>query len=734
MPSWRFGSIRSQLLSVLLALGLPFLGYFGVASLHEAREARAEMGEQMLGLARVTAARLDDHIGDIVQVLAVLTTVVDTGPQAAEHNDALLRKLATRLPAQTSNVSVWTNEGQNVGTVDPRARHVDVSGRKFFVDALGGREPAFEAPVLAGADDEAVGIFALPIERDGKILGVVSLTTRLTHLQQLLAPEGAGSAGRVTTVSDARGIVLARSIDPDRWIGRNLHETAGGAAESLAEREGVRDGPSADGIDRIAGFTMATRVPLLVYVGLPVDRALAGVRSRLRDNLTMGASLIALGIALALALARRIESPLQQLDRDTRAFGRGDLSHRSSVVGFAETRSLASTLNRMAEALQQRTRLLEASQSELRAMLDADIVGIIKLRERRIVWANAGAQRLLGHPNHELIGQSTRIFYADDSTYKEVGDEAVAVLRRGEAFRTQQPICTPHQSRVWLDIHATQLPGIGTPEVLAMLVDITPLRDAEEARVRALSLEAENRQLIESERLRSTLLANTSHEMRTPLNAVIGLSHLLRNRSPAADPARFRDYVEQIERNGRRLLAMINTMLALARTDTDRLEFRPAPVDVTAVILDAVDPFEADAQARKIVLRIDSEPGLGHLVVDPDRLAQVVSHLLSNAIKFSADGGVVTIRARREGAQAFRLEVEDRGIGIDAADLPRLFEPFTQLSEGSTKRYPGAGLGLALTRRIVEGQGGTVRVASVKGAGSTFTVILPCPPGPRTSE
>lgn len=128
---------------------------------------------------------------------------------------------------------------------------------------------------------------------------------------------------------------------------------------------------------------------------------------------------------------------------------------------------------------------------------------------------------------------------------------------------------------------------------------------------------------------------------------------------------------------------------------------------------------------KGMYLSLEVDPALDEVVTDEVRLSQVVSHYVSNAIKFSTEGGAVTVRAWTEGETSFRIEVEDSGIGIAEADLPRLFSPFRQLSEGSTKAFGGAGLGLALSRRLIEAQGGEVGVYSFPGVGSVFWLVLP---------
>ena len=155
------------------------------------------------------------------------------------------------------------------------------------------------------------------------------------------------------------------------------------------------------------------------------------------------------------------------------------------------------------------------------------------------------------------------------------------------------------------------------------------------------------------------------------------------------------------------------------------VEFRPVPVDLRTVVSDAVGNFTPATTRKDIALRVDLDPQLTRAVVDPARLRQVLHNYLSNAVKFSDRGGSITVRLRAEDGRRFRIEVEDTGAGIRPEDLERLFVEFQQLDARLAGTYQGTGMGLALTRRIVEAQGGQVGASSEPGKGSTFYAVLP---------
>lgn len=362
--------------------------------------------------------------------------------------------------------------------------------------------------------------------------------------------------------------------------------------------------------------------------------------------------------------------------------------------------------------------------SEQQAILDTELVGIVKLRDRVIVWANKGAEKMFGMSLLEVAGHSSRMFYPDDAAYEDVLSAARPLLKNGGVHRRQNRLRRRDGSIIDVDMSLTPMRGTAD-EVLCVLQDITELRRAEDIRVRANALEAENRQLVEAARVKAVFLANMSHELYTPLNAIIGYSHLLGTGAIAHDSPRFAKYLGDIGASGQQLLAQVQQVLAFTDVESGRFDLRPRRTELRAVLESVVEVVLPECRAKGVTVELAVEPDSLELVVDPMRLSQVVSHLLSNAIRFSHAGGRVTLGARASGVDEFRVEVEDHGIGIAPEDLPRLFTPFRQLSEGLTKTHGGAGLGLALARRLVEAQGGSVSVRSTAGAGSVFSVTLP---------
>ena len=249
-------------------------------------------------------------------------------------------------------------------------------------------------------------------------------------------------------------------------------------------------------------------------------------------------------------------------------------------------------------------------------------------------------------------------------------------------------------------------------------------RRAEELRRKTEQLEADNRQMQDAARLQSEFLANMSHELRTPLNAIIGFADLMYGGVAGPVDDQHREFLGDILTSSRHLLQLINDVLDLAKVESGTLEIVPQPVELARVLGDVRDILRVVAAGRRIDLELQPTTGLGSVTVDPAKLKQILYNYVSNALKFTLEGGRVSIRAAVVG-EVFRVEVEDTGIGIAGDDLRYLFVAFRQLDASTTKRYPGTGLGLALSKRLAEAHGGQVGVRSVPGVGSTFWVELP---------
>ena len=230
------------------------------------------------------------------------------------------------------------------------------------------------------------------------------------------------------------------------------------------------------------------------------------------------------------------------------------------------------------------------------------------------------------------------------------------------------------------------------------------------------------KELESASRHKSEFLASMSHELRTPLNAVIGFSQVLRQQMFGELNEKQVEYVDDILSSGQHLLNLINDILDLAKVEAGRMELQPAPFALPETLRNAMAMVRERATRQDVTLAVEIDDSVGEIEADERKIKQILFNLLSNAVKFTPSGGTVTLAARTDGHRAI-ISVRDTGVGIGTEDQARIFEDFYQLSPGMTQE--GTGLGLALTKRLVDLHGGELTVESTPGAGSTFTVSLP---------
>ena len=312
----------------------------------------------------------------------------------------------------------------------------------------------------------------------------------------------------------------------------------------------------------------------------------------------------------------------------------------------------------------------------------------------------------------------------DGRDSREAAADYVSRARTGETV-TFEWVYLIDGEQVPTEATFVHLPTPGRNLARVSILDLRERRRADAMRRHAAELELQNRRIQEANRLKSEFLANMSHELRTPLNAIIGFAELLHDGAVDPSSPQHREFLNDILSSGRHLLQLINDVLDLAKVEAGRIEFRPEPVSLAQLVQEVAAVLRTVAATKRIRLELEIDPAASDAVLDPARFKQVAYNYLSNALKFTPDGGRVVLRILPAPEETIRLEVTDTGVGIAAHQLDRLFVEFQQLESGLTKRHQGTGLGLALTKRLVEAQGGSVGVVSTPDRGSTFHAVLP---------
>ena len=339
------------------------------------------------------------------------------------------------------------------------------------------------------------------------------------------------------------------------------------------------------------------------------------------------------------------------------------------------------------------------------AIVSKDLNGIIQ------TW-NRGAEKIFGYTAAEAVGKSITMLIPEDRLNEET--EVLSRVRAGlsvEHFETIRRRKDGSLVNISLTVSPVRTPGgeiIGASKIAR---DVT-----EQRRLRA---EAD-----EASRQKDEFLAVLSHELRTPLNTVLGYARMLkRDDERLTGPLRERA-LDALERNADALTKLVHDVLDTSRIVTGKLRLTLKDCAVDRLIADAIDTVTPTAEAKEIAIDHTVTRGLS-VRGDRDRLQQVLWNLLSNAIKFTSPGGTIVVRADRQGSTV-AIEVSDNGIGIAPEHLPFVFQRFWQAHTGASREYSGLGIGLALTRHLVELHGGTIAAHSEGlGRGARFSVVLP---------
>jgi signal transduction histidine kinase len=252
-------------------------------------------------------------------------------------------------------------------------------------------------------------------------------------------------------------------------------------------------------------------------------------------------------------------------------------------------------------------------------------------------------------------------------------------------------------------------------------------RMAERVQRSRADLERQQEDLRALDRLKDEFVATVSHELRTPLTSIVGFLEILGEPATGDLSDDQRNFLEIAARNANRLTRLVGDLLFVAQLDADRLHLELADVDMGALLADTVESARVTALQRGVRLELEAAAGLPQLSADAARLRQLLDNLVSNALKFTLEGGRVVVRASSLG-DAVRIEVEDSGIGIPPDEIGHLAERFFRASSATERQIPGTGLGLAISKAIVTAHDGTIDVESVVGVGTTFSLELPLAP------
>jgi PAS domain S-box-containing protein len=627
----------------------------------------------------------------------------------AEPFDAKARLLLDKLPAgAVSHFTVVDAEGYTVyNSLNPNERVYVGDRPHILAHREGGDRLVVGTPVFSRLGRSWTLVATRPILRDGRYVGAMNASVSTEYLSRKLAGLRL-SEHDVVSLVDGEGRFLARSTDHEKAMGQQLPGDRPFLVDRQTQNGLFRAPGQVDGIWRTYAWQRLEGSALVVAIGLSDDSVLAPLQDAMRSDRRVGV------LVLVLLLG----------------FG-GSVAAMSLVLARQQARVAAS------QAFRERAqRNLELMQFAIDHSHDA----VMSLDDRgAVLRANEQACRSLGFTQEEILGKTIHDF---DPSFTP---ERLADLRRRLRREGWALFETVHQrqdgTRFPVEVSVSHIRSGSESYSLAFVRDISERKRAEEQLSRANEALEERvrertRELERANAAKSEFLSRMSHELRTPLNAILGFGQLL---ELELRDARQRRQVREIRQAGEHLLALINDVLDLARVESGQLSVSPEPVDLHAAVLEAVSLLRPLAHERSVQWPEPSAPTLQACQVrvraDRTRLKQVLLNLLSNAIKYNRVQGVVGISCHTEtleGQPWVRLAVRDTGEGLTPEQQARLFVPFERL-DAEARRIEGTGIGLALSKRLIEMMGGSIGVVSQPGAGSEFWIRLPVAEAPAAA-
>ena len=362
-------------------------------------------------------------------------------------------------------------------------------------------------------------------------------------------------------------------------------------------------------------------------------------------------------------------------------------------------------------------------ESQYRDLLESTPDAIIMANQTgRIVLANSQAERLFGYERGEMLGTLVELLLPGRYRGSHVGHRSAYFGQprtRSMGAGLELYGLRKDGSEFPVEISLSPLKTDGGTLVMSAIRDITSRKAIEH------SLQEKNVELERANEAKDRFLASMSHELRTPLNGIIGFAEFLSDGKPGPLNDKQKEYLGDILNSGRHLLHLINDMLDLVKIQAGRVDLALERFSIRDAIREVCTGVHPLAVSKAIELTVNIDDGIGFVTLDEQRFKQILYNLLSNALKFTDEGGHVSMDVTPAGKDRFHMVVSDDGIGIRAEDISRLFTEFEQLETGTARRFGGTGLGLALTRKLVELHGGAIDVESEFGKGSRFGVILP---------
>lgn len=521
-----------------------------------------------------------------------------------------------------------------------------------------------------------------------------------------LADEIARDVGARVTIIDADGRVLGDSVEDALEMDNHLNRPEVRDAARQGVGVAVRHSKTLDTDMMYVAVTVSHGGIRYGYMRLAMPTTeTRQAFFKLWSMLVLAFLTVVLAmVPVGFGLGKKVTAPVERLIEFAREMSRGNFNCRAEVDGSDEIRELAATLNHMADTIEEKVRLISEGKSRLEAVLASMTSGVIFVdREGYVDLANPAAEKFLSLTLGMSGNGDRRLLYSAVIKHPDLSDAIGDVLEGGRLVEREIRITCPR-------------------EVVLRAV-ISPIRDLEGELSGAVAVLHDITEMRRLERMRRDLIANVSHELKTPVTAVKGFTETLLD-GALYDPETCREFVEIIDCEAERLRKLIQDLLELSRIEAGQVKLNRMPVDVSLIVRDAVSRLQGRVRVSglEVELFLPGRPVV--IEVDRDMIEQALVNLVDNAIKFTPAGGKIRVEVI-EGEDDVTVSVHDTGIGIPASDLDRVFERFYRVDKDRSRARGGTGLGLSIVKHIIEIHGGEVGVHSKPGKGSIFFFRLP---------
>ncbi|MEQ8787407.1 MAG: ATP-binding protein [Pirellulaceae bacterium] len=519
------------------------------------------------------------------------------------------------------------------------------------------------------------------------------------RLQQIAERLAKDTGTRITLIASSGDVIADSDGDPasmDNHRDRPEVQQARTSGEGRAERRSSTVGEWM--LYKTLRIDAPREQPSIVRVAVSSDSIDAQVASMRWLQWGLAAAMMMIALGLTYVAMNRVLRPLRNLTSAAQDMAAGKYDRASLVRSHDEIGALSSAFREMQNEVVRRINLLEEGNERMMTVLTSMDEGIIAVDDReRILLANQASRRLLEFAASEPVGRQL----LEVTRSRPVHEAVVEALRNGKAVHREFE--TPGARRRALSLRAACFPGDPPSGVVVVLRDMSELRRLEN--------------------LRRELVANVSHELKTPLASIKAYAETLRL-GAVDDPENSLRFVGRIEDQADRLHQLIIDMLQIARVESGQQAFEIGDVPLAEVVEACLADYEEVAAAKRIELAVRPSETPLHVRADEEGLHTILSNLIDNAIKYTSEGGCVTVQWREQAASAL-LEVSDTGIGIAEEDQARVFERFFRVDKARSRELGGTGLGLSIVKHLTQSFGGTVGIVSEVGKGSTFRIALP---------